>query len=376
MLKISFSVNDVLKELKNIFSITSPNSEMIQYSHILIECTEDHVNFFASNLFLSLKIEIKKVINIISTGKCIVEAETFFNCINSLQDGVVTLELAENNFLSIKGNKYSAECPTVDLNGYSIMDFESSDDIQIKSKFFELINSKLSSLTSKKALTSPVRGILIEVNRKSKSIEAAATDSVALGCIHLPDESGVSLEKKIKAIVPIECIKTICSHNDKNDNLSISHNNERLIVKFKNYTYNCSTIVGEFPPVFDVCERNVKTLFSFVIKRNSLINAINRAKPFVDKNSTTQEISLEINENVLNISAVDVEKGSCQENIDISNNKAKSSITIKVDIQRFSELIKNIDTENIVFGFSSETKPVAILNENADYYESLIAPMN
>jgi len=373
---MSFSVNDVLKELKNIFSITSPNSETTQYSHIFIECAEDHVNFFGSNLFLSLKIEIKKVINIISTGKCVVEAETFFNCINSLQDGVVTLELTQNNFLSIKGNKYSAECPAIDLNAYNIMDFESSDDIQIKSKFFELINSKLLSLTSKKALTSPVRGILIEVNRRAKSIEAAATDSVALGCIHLQDESGTSSEKKIKTIVPIECIKTICSHNDKNDDLSISHNNERLVVKFKNYTYNCSTIVGEFPPVFDVCERNIKTLFSFTIKRNSLINAINRAKPFVDKNSTTQEISLEINEDILNISAVDVEKGSCQENIDISNNKAKSPITIKVDIQRFNELIKNIDSENIVFGFSSETKPVAILNENADYYESLIAPMN
>ncbi|MDR2636325.1 MAG: DNA polymerase III subunit beta [Mycoplasmataceae bacterium] len=362
--------NTFLLQLKKSFAIVKKSDVNPIYENILIECNNDDVCLYTLNEIIAIKSIVNKGVKIESTGKCMLNAQIFYKIIDKLSDNTFSFETIDDNMVKITSGSFVANINLFSYEEINIFDFETSEfNNTISGVFLKEINDKLLKIipASKILETSPFRGVLLDTSRTENLIEAVATDSYHLGCI-----SQKFSGDKFRIIVNSEIIKILHTQNTNSEDLLISLKNNRLLVKIADTLYNCSLIEGAYPNTNKIIEAQYQ--FNFVVNRSIFINAIDKAIALSDDSSSTPIVNLTVLDHLLNIVGHNVEKGSSNEDIDVTSN-IDSKIKILLNASNLLSLIKNIDTENVLFKLNGSFSPVIINNENNSNYISLILPI-
>jgi DNA polymerase-3 subunit beta len=369
-MKFSANKKVFLDQLKKVASVSTASDINPIYENLLIECESDKINIYAINEILAIKAIVDKDIKVESTGKCMVNANIFSRIIDKISDNEFTIETISDSLLKITSGYFTSNINLFKHEDTMNFDFEEiGNKNTIPFSYFKEINDKLIKIIppTKIMQTSPFRGILFDSTRNPNTLETVATDTYHLGCINKSFDG-----EQFKIIVSPEIIKTIYSHNRNNVDLSLFIKNNRILIVADNTFYNCSLIEGAYPSASKIIEAPYD--FNFTINKNKLINAIDKAI-IISDDSAAPIVSLTIRSHLINISGYDVEKGNSSEDIEITSNINEDTIKIVLNSSNLLSLIKNIDSQEVLFKLNGSFKPIIINDANNTDYTSLILPI-
>ena len=228
-----------------------------------------------------------------------------------------------------------------------------------------LVNAinKTSFAASTDEMRQQMSGIFCEIN--TESITFVATDAHKLvryrrKDIHGDDNASFILPRK-----PISLLKNILSNRKEESEVTIEYNSVNAFFSIDNFLFVCRLIDGRYPNYEGAIPKvNPNKL---IIDRMSMLNCLRRVSLFA--NQSTHQVRLSLNEKELTISAEDLEFA----------NDAKESLhceyegepmDIGFNAKFLTEMISNLDTEQILMEMSEPQRAGIIFPKNTEEEES------
>jgi DNA polymerase-3 subunit beta len=212
-------------------------------------------------------------------------------------------------------------------------------------------------------------GLLIDSTRQPGMIETTGTDGFHL-CYAKEKYDG----EKFKIIVNINTLKqlnSLISENGTKNPVFFYLQNNQLITQVDNSMMLCRLLEGNYPSAMKTIEGT--NPFKLTIDKTEILNGVERGMVLASGDKKPS-IAMNIQPNKIKLVCRSAEYGTSYEEINITSN-LKEPTTISLNAKLLLDLIKNIDSEKIIFEFTANNKPILIKNENNTNYVSLILPI-
>lgn len=181
------------------------------------------------------------------------------------------------------------------------------------------------------------------------------------------------------AIVPTKILGCILKHSTDEGNIQVSVIEKSLFVKFANYEFASNLIDGQFPNYKKVIPENLP--YNFQVNKADLDAALKRTTQMVDRKKSRLIFKLE--PGVLTLVSPESELGNAEE--EIPCRYAGTPCSVGLNFVYLADLMKVIDSENIVINFTAEfnneddvriNKAFNVKADKPTDYEHIIMPMN
>lgn len=216
--------------------------------------------------------------------------------------------------------------------------------------------------TSNDQLRPALCGVLLECT--GTSINFVSTDAQKLAYFSYPTET----DEKIRLIIPKKPLSVVKTALTDINNVTIKYNAQNAFFEFSDYKIVCRLIDAKFPEYTNVIPNNDKTLN---VGKNNILGALKRLSNYA--NSTTNQIRLKISENLMTVSAENLDtqtKGS--EKIPCLFNGA---LEIGFNSKFLIETISNVDSEEIKIELSAPNRAGIVKPANESDYMFLVMPV-
>lgn len=296
------------------------------------------------------------------------EDETFivpmkaFDLIKNLPDGEVELTCDKNNIVTIRMEKIKNSYQSFPAENFMYDKIISDDENEIilpGKLLMDAIAHSIYAAADKSPGHPQLEGIYLE--GEGKKLNLASTDGHVM-CWDQIEASGIS---NLKLIVPKAAAKKLISMG-MDDDVRLSHDENRAVLKTDKYTISTRIFSGEFVPYKKMF---VETENYTIVNRDELIGAMTRAKMCTDENTPAEfdveegEITVILRDKIANYQ----EKVSLQTNVG-------EPIRIGFDSRLVLETIKAFTCENITLNFSSPSMPMIVQAEDSDM-KALVLPV-
>ena len=335
---------------------------------ILIKTDNQEIHLQAITANTSLFIRLNKNIQIKEPGQALVKGKLLYNIISKIQSEEVTLQTVDNSVLRVEVPRFSSDINLFESTLFPTINFQfdSWKKVQIESSFVKgVINKLIPCATTTDNKNIACNNILFDTSKTQNQIEAIGTDGNHLAYIQ-KQYSG----EQFKLIINIQNLKQI---NDflNTPTLSLFINNKTLAIQSQDTTILIRTVEGQYPDLTKPLQSQPP--HKIICKTNTLLNAVEKATLLASADKKPA-IQFNILNNVLKITARSIEYGSTLEEIDI-NNPNTTTQTFTFNAKYLINLLKNIESDNVILEFSIANKPVLIKEKNNSNYISLLLPI-
>ena len=368
-MKFTIKKNIILNCLKNINTLIDTNNVNPTLSAVHIKADKDKLIFIATNGSAKYQQTISGA-NINTGGDILVEAKLLYSYISKIDQEEVTINQIDEKILQIHTEKFSCEINLIDDSSFPILNFEFDGWKKITLSYDTLLNisQRIKPFVSLAYSNSnpATNGILFNPIDE-KQMECVASDTFRMAYYKF-DYTGDSLRFIIepKAIdMAIEMLSTT-----KGKSIDFYLNEKETILNINETLIGFALYKDSYPNIINAILSKQK--YSFTVKLNELINAIQRGSVFVEKEQRPI-INLKIENNKLNIKAISNERGNAFEELDLLKSNI-DNFEVKLNQKYFLNLINTIKTETITFNFNSTNAPIIISSDNP-YFLNLILPL-
>ena len=323
------------KSLNSIYSVIENKPLVAILEDFLFEFDKDVLKITASNLQTTLSI----IINIKNESKfkIAVPAKIFIETLKNFANQQILLCFdCEKSVLKIKSKngEYKIACESAE-NFPLVEVAEENEKIEIDSKV--LINAIKNT-------------IVVASNDTSKpvinSILLVATDIHRLVKFEQPISN---INKNFELLLPKKNIAILENILEPEKKLLLSFDKKYVKIVFDNIIYISTLVVENFPDYERVIPKN--NINKMIINRENLLWSLKRLECFTD--SLTLQIKLFISNSKLQIIAEDINfENKAEEILDVFYSDDKD-LTIAYNIKYLLEIIKNIESDEVVFLFSA-----------------------
>lgn len=324
----------------------------------------DQLWFEATDLEIGIRCQVP--VNILEEGQVVLPAKLFSEIARKLPDTDIKIESNDNN---INIYYYSSDFA---VNGYDpeeypeIADISSDEVIEIPA---QLLKSMIKQTVFACALeeTRPVfTGLLLHIEKENISLIGTDTHRLAYSKASVP---GNTLE--FKGIVPSKTMQEIYRLLDDDDIVTIKFNNSRVIFRFGAVQIITRLIEGQFPNYKQVIPQTCNT--KLLINSRKLTDTVERASLLAKDNYLkTNTVRFHIESAVIHINQYS-EMGKISEQIEIG--QEGEDVAISFNAKYILDLLKVVETENIVLENSGPFSPCIFRPENDDNYLCLVLPL-
>ena len=355
--------------LKTIDQIIKDDTTLPILKNFLIESFENKIKISATNLELAIISFISG--KIIENGGITIPFGIFNSIINNLQNERINIEV-NNDKIFIKTDNYEAE-----INGIKKEDFPIIPKIKNNNSYIEIQNSILKNTfiniisSTTKDGKPEFNGVLCDY--QNSIIKFISTDTFRLSEKTLLNNYFKSnIDNAFKIIIPLKTINEVIKETQLNEDgkINILFDQNQIVFKNENTEIISRLINGEFPEYQQIIPKTYET--EIILNKNELISAIKLVGIFTDK---LNEIKIIIKENLKNIEIFS------HDNVLGANKylipaKIKGAPIEAVFNWRFLlDGIKNINAENIFFGFNNSNKPAIIKSPEDSSYFYILMPI-
>lgn len=322
----------------------------------------------------AVKVTVSSIDSSIERVAPIMAFDSFTACISKdilpmvqkLPNGPVELEF-NDSYLNITAGKASFTLATVDEKNYpELPKTEETEGIKMKaSEFGEMLRSVEYAVseneTSNKSLTA--------VNFK---VEDGKLQLTAL------DGSRIALQKKdissqVKVELNIPSMSKYLKSMDEDDELTISWDKSRIVIRSADTKIVCRLIEGAYPDVNrflkndNVCEVS--------IAKNEFLEALERAALVAKSSGNKKPLMMEVVNDVM-ILQMEEAKGKFQELLDTK--KTGSDLKVGFNVSFLIEALNKVTDDTIKLLFSGKKSPMLIKagDKESDNFTHLILPVN
>ena len=369
-MKFKIKKNVLLDALSSVSRAISNKNIIPILSGIKFELFEDRLVLTASDNDITIQsiIDANDNIEIIDTGSIVIKGKYILDIIRKLEDEFINIELFDDHRVMIYTLNSEFSLNGIDVNEYPRIDLNPSDDV-VSMSVNNLRNMILQTnyATSMDESRIVLTGVNIKVN--GTLLECSATDSYRLVLKKLKLSS--NLDKSVDIIIPSknfnELFKILPSDFDGMVNMYIY--NSKIMFGFGNILFQSRLISGNYPNTKNLLPN--ESLFDLKINRNEFYNMVDRAS-ILNNDRDNNNITLEINNNLLKITSMSLEIGKVEEkmNVDCSND-----IKISFSSRYMMDALRNLKDENVILTFVGDVKPILLKEANNDDLICLILPI-
>jgi DNA polymerase-3 subunit beta len=335
---------------------------------VLLEIKNKELTIVSSNNNISVKSNTNNL-EIETEGKILIHGKLLYNIINKLKETNVTLEVVDNSIIRISTPSFSSDLNLLDNVGYPAINFDISNHTKctipgdhLKKVIYKLINT--TNIANDRI--TPLNGILFDATRLDGFIESIGTDGHHLSYIKTPYTSA-----KFKIIIGVDILKTIQEQIFDQKEINFYLKNNQLIIEVNNTLFNCRLIEGEYPSAIKAIETQQQ--YHFTVNKQEIFNAIERGLVLASADKKPS-VLFNISPNLLKLTCRSIEYGSSYEEVAIKEYSG-SNVSVSFNVKYISNLIKNIDSSEMLVEFSESNKHFFVKDPKNPDYLSLILPI-
>ena len=344
------------RSLNSVISLAGKNATIPIVENFLIDLKENILTITATDLetVANVSIELQDAEDVGVSSVC-VPAKDFSVLINQLTAAPLTVIVNED---------YSVDIMTTDgrynFNGLPADDFpqmiQIEDSVEFKINSSTLVNAINKTLfaTAQDEYRPQMSGVLFEFS--PKGLTFVGTDSHKLvrfrnKSFATDDERAFILPKKALNIIQ----KILASVNEDIE-VRVENNVSNIAFYFDNYHIACRLIEGKYPQYEAAIPQDNPN--KLVVSTSALLSSIKRVQIFA--NPATNQIRFSLNDKRLTIVAEDSNYGRKGKE-ELSCDYQGESMDIGLNAKYLTEMLNNIETENVCFELSRPERPCIIL---------------
>ncbi len=367
-MKINITKENFLEGIQIIQSGLSGRTTLPILYNFLMEAEDGNVKLTRTDMEMATIHNIKA--EVLENGSITVPLKEFADILKNLPSNQeINLETDENNKLHIKSGKSKFWVIGTPKSEYPIVpEIERNENFSIKAKEIkEMIENTIFSSSTQE--TRYVLNGLLWVNTSEK-FELVATDGRRLALASAP---ALQNSKEFKIIVPSKILNELLklltiNKPSEEDFIEVTVSANQISFNMKDTTFISRLIEGNFPNY----EQVIPTKKNVVLKANTkdLLSSTKRAALCAGDLGGTVKYAL--SSNLLGISA--------------SSSKMDFSDELKVECecedfntsfnpQYLIDVLKIVDSDNIIFSFVNGSNPVLVEPEGKEQYKYVIMPV-
>jgi len=358
---------DILgKTLQSLQGLADRKNTMPILSNVKLECKENTMNLYATDLEVSLIRTIP--VEIIETGETTVSSRKLFEIVKELPDKEILISCDENYMLSIECDNIFFKIKGLPCDEFPT--FPSYQDVTfqpVKTETIKEMIEKTFYSISTEDIQYNLSGIFIEKLMDAKT-RFVATDGHRLSMIDRDIEIGFLGEDGI--IVPrkgIQEMRKILQDIEDEVNLSIKDN--QLIVTHENFVMFIRLIDAIFPNYREVVPES--NPIKIKINRSQFLNSLKRASIVsLDK---FRGVKFELEENTLLITSSNPDIGESEEKLEI--NYDGELLKVSFNAKYFIDVLSNLTSDQIILELNDDSSPAILKDAEDSYFSAVIMPM-
>jgi DNA polymerase-3 subunit beta len=361
-MKINVSQRELSKHINITQKSISSRTTLQILDGILLETLNGKLKLTGTDLEISIETFLQ--CEIIEEGSIVVNSRIFGDIIKKLADGVIHIEVKNNNInikcenseFNILGN------PSEDYPALPLV-IEKQSFIIAKDIFKNAIRQTVFS-TSKDETRQSLTGVLLELG--NNVISFVALDGYRLALRKIPTDSDLEL----KIIIPGRSLSELSKIiEDNEDNIQISTAPGHVIFNIGETILYSRLLEGQFFNYKEIIRKEHKTRVT--VNKKQFQNSLERAS-LLAKEEKANLVKLNVIDNNVNIRS-NSEIGNVFESMD--SHQEGENLNIAFNSRYILEGIKTIDDEEIELNFMGSLNPCIINGLDDDNYIYLVLPV-
>ncbi len=377
--KLSFSKDDLLNAMQIVQSSVSTKSTLPILANVLITVQDASRNGNAGTIIeaTDLEVGVRCVVKaeVFKEGKITVPAKKFGDLVREMPSGKdIELSSADGKRIEFKCGKVKATLNALSAEDFPVIpEFPEKKSFQVKKSVFRDMIKKTSFAVSTDETRYVLNGIFFSAT--AGELKMVATDGRRLAFLSRKYEQK---ELSASVIIPAKAINELArllalSEDESEDWIQIAPHENQVAFRWMNrgesITLVSRVIDGAFPNYDQVIPKSKE--FELKIKKEDIFPAVKRAALFAQDRGGSVRFSL--SNNALRISANSQGLGEEEEEIEVPY--AGKDFEIAFNPVFLLDVLKNSDSSEIRFEFSSSLNPGLIRPTADDSYICVIMPM-
>jgi len=352
----------LLHGLQKVARVSPTRSTMPILNHILFSVKGNTLSMRATDIEITYTLKLDVLGD--EDGAVALPVRLLQEITNELPDTELTFTWSDDNrvTLTTTGGTYK-------IVGRPALDFPDAPELgpvnslEIKSNVLRRTVDKTVFAVSKDELKPALLGVLFEL--KKDQLRAVATDGHRLVKYTTRDFSSPEFEGNI--IVPPKFLSLIQSFLDDGESINLAVGEKYISLSTENATIFSRLIDEQYPDYSSVIpSNNEKTV---TLNSKDLVTTVRRVSIF--SNRTTHQVALKLHPGYLEVFTEDPEASTSAKEQVLADYDGEE-LTLGYNSIYLKDMLKNVETERVVFRLGSEIGPGLILPEIQSDKEELV----
>ncbi len=359
------------KALSRAGSIISVREIRSTLSNILLESREDTVILTASDLELSVSIETEA--KIVQAGGVTIPAKKFSEALSAFQADEFSLSVKENNRVDMLSLSKESKArislmgsPVEDYPPVPVIESDQYKNIDI-SKLLNMIQYTNYAMAKDDARY-VFNGLYMET--EGAVLKCVSTDGRRLALMEESFSEALPVNEAI--ILPYKCIKELQKlepANEASTRMAYDAEKKRVFFEIGKLRLASKLIEGSFPDYKQVIPEKVEN--ELLLHKEGLERSLKQVSVMAAEPS--RRVYFHFSENALELRASTPDLGEAEDRIAIDYQKG--DLEVAFNSRYILDVLENIDTEHILFCFSTESDPAIIRIPDDKRFISVVMPM-
>jgi DNA polymerase-3 subunit beta len=365
----------LLNGLSYVQNIAGTKETVPILNNILLEAENNKLSIKATNMDISLIINIEANINI--EGRICVPSRSLYDIAREIDGEEIIIKKIDNNLVTI-----TSPLTFYKLVGIDATEYPKITDIKFKNSFtlnridFKgMLNKTIPSMSIDEK-RSNLMGIFFEkvVKEEKKYIRMVSTDGHRISKVddETPNWNDINIAQGI--ILPRKGVLELKKILDESSNaeVTVQVESNNFVLKTENILFMMRLSQSDFPPYNQAFPSSLDK--EFTVDREMILNALRRVS--IMSYLPTEKlwyIKFHLNENKLKITSHNPTLGEAEE--DVAVEYEGKDYTAGFNSRYFQDALASTNSNKIRVRLGDEFSPALIFNEKDDNYTVLIMPI-
>ncbi|KOR55305.1 DNA polymerase III subunit beta [Clostridium botulinum] len=369
-MKFIIEKNELLRNVEKASKAITGKSTLSILKGIMIQVANGQIIMLGSDIDLSIL--ARGTCEVIDPGSMLVDAKIFIEIIRKLPNGDITIEITEDELVSItcKKSKFSI----VKMNDKEYPQFPketNGTEITVSKEIFRQMIGEVYFAVAQDSTRPILQGILYEV--KDGILKLVALDGYRIAT----SSNNVESDIDIRAIIEGNSLATISKLIDSNGDIKIYLHQNHVEFRLDNLIIYSRLLDGEYVNYESLLPNESK--LDVTIDRLEFLNAIQRSALIAKSgDSMNPVLTLTIkNDGILDTLIINSNsvKGRAREEINIEIKGYENELEIAFNGRYLEEMLKNMTADKIIMKFIGSLNPCICTPFESNYAQYLILPV-
>lgn len=367
-MKIEVDREMLLRGITIADSIISSRTISTILSNCLLNISEYGIEIISTDNEIGIKTQVPAKSD--KSGSFTVNGKKFASILKEMPKGDVILDIDDSFLVHVRSKGVKGNYKLFGTSRGDFPDVPGFDDdksIEVDQQMFKDVIRKVIYAAATDLIKPAFNGVYF-VSEEHGTLSAVATDSKRLALYTLPINPEVKIEDGI--IIPLKTIHEISRLLTSTGNCRFYLGQTQCFFRIGDTMVVSRVVDGQFPNYKQVIPKEQK--MNALVDTGKLIESLRRVMIFTREPS--YKVILKFSSDNLKIEARTQDIGEAEEELSIALN-CEEEITIGISGQYLFDAVKEIDSDQVVLGITSQISPVVVRPEGEEKHISVIMPI-